>query len=324
MDAATLAVICAIACGGWLLLVSGVVVGRLRSDAGVDPGSDAPRSSDDSPRPFVPEVDGEGASRRLLEEGIRSADSDIRISAITTLGRLGQRHEWAVDALIEALTTGGEPVRVAAQLDRLAPLLGDRLIPLLAHPSDLVRFCATRLVARYPALAEPHIPELTRDASPNVRAAALETLRTTRSAEALRCSLRLLDDPHPRVRANACRTAMAIGGPRAAPFLAMRLGDESWWVREAAREALVVAGADVVTVVLPLLEAEDPDLRHAAALVLQDVGALDDLLAQDAEHRDAKRILAASTRRLRDAAASRAQLGIRLGMRPAITSEPVP
>ena len=95
MDAATLAVICAIACGGWLLLVSGVVVGRLRSDAGVEPVSDAPRSSDDSPRPFVPEVDGEGASRRLLEEGIRSADSDIRISAITTLGRLGQRHEWA-------------------------------------------------------------------------------------------------------------------------------------------------------------------------------------------------------------------------------------
>ncbi len=324
MDAAILVVICAIACGGWLLLATGVVVGRLGSDAGVGPGSDAPRPSDDSPRSLAPEGDGEDASRRLLEESIRSADSETRISAITTLGRLGQRHEWAVDALIEALTTGGEPVRVAAQLDRLAPRPGDRLIPLLAHPSDLVRFCATRLVARYPTLAETHIPELTRDPSPDVRAAALETLRTTGSAEALRCSLHLLEDPHARVRANACRTALAIGGPRAAPFLARRLGDESWWVREAARESLVAAGPDVVTAVLPLLEGEDPDLRHGAALVLQDVGALDDLLAEDVEHRDAKRILAASSRRLRDAAASRAQLGVRLGTRPAITSEPVP
>jgi HEAT repeat protein len=117
---------------------------------------------------------------------------------------------------------------------------------------------------------------------------------------------------------------MAIGGPRAAPFLALRLGDESWWVREAAREAVVGAGGDVVTVVLPLLEAEDPDLRHAAALVLQDVGALDDLLAADHGHEQAERILGAGNRRLREAAADRARRGVRLGVRPAISSEPAP
>lgn len=139
----------------------------------------------------------------------------------------------------------------------------------------------------------------------------------------MRCSLRLLDDPSARVRAGACRTAAAIGGTRAAPFLAMRLGDESWWVREAAREALVALGSEVDAFVLPLLEAEDTTLRHGAALVLQDVGALDDLLSEVHRHEEAERILGAGSQRLREAAAERARRGLRLGVRPVISSEPV-
>ena len=320
-----LAVCCAVAGGAWLLLAIGVLVGRLRPQHGTQAVSDPGRApSDPQGRASGPGLEEEEQTRSLLEHGVRSADRQVRISAITTLGRLGHRHEWAIDALIEALATGGEPVRVAAQLDRLAPRAGARLIPLLGHPSDLVRFCATRLVVRYPALARTHLPALTRDWSPNVRAAALETLRASGSGEALRCSLRLLDDPHARVRASACRTTSAIGGIRAAPFLAMRLGDESWWVREAAREALVALGPDVAAFVLHLLEAGDPTLRHGAALVLQDVGALDDLLAEDHGHEEAQRILGAGSRRLREAAADRARHGLRLGVRPAISSEPVP
>ena len=320
-----LAVCCAVAGGAWLLLAVGVLLGRLRPShrmqAGFDPST---TTSDDPARASVPWLEGDHPHRSILEQGVRSPDRQVRISAITTLGRLGHRHEWAIDALIEALATGDEPVRVAAQLDRLAPRTGARLIPLLGHPSDLVRFCATRLIARYPALTRTHLPALTHDWSPNVRAAALETLRASGSGEALRCSLRLLDDPSARVRAGACRTAAAIGGTRAAPFLAMRLGDESWWVREAAREALVALGPDVAAFVLPILDAEDPTLRHGAALVLQDVGALDDLLAEDHGHEEAGRILGAGSRRLREAAADRARRGLRLGVRPAMSSEPAP
>jgi HEAT repeat protein len=314
-----------VAGGAWLLLAIGVLVGRLRPSQRMLAGSDPSYTpSDDPSRASVPWLGGEDATRSLLEQGARSPDRQVRISAITTLGRLGHRHEWAVDALIEALATGGEPVRVAAQLDRLAPVAGARLIPLLGHPSDLVRFCATRLVVRYPALARRHLPALTHDRSPNVRAAALETLRASGSGEALRCSLRLLDDPSARVRAGACRAATAIGGTRAAPFLVTRLRDESWWVREAARDALVALGPDVAPFVLPLLEADDPTLRQGAALVLQDIGALDDLLAEDPGHEEAERILGAGSRRLREAAADRARRGLRLGVGPAISSEPAP
>lgn len=312
----TLAIGCALAAGAWLVLTIGVLVGRLRAR----PVKEAVRA--DAPpqlgwgRPEGTLATGtsEDEARSLLERGVRSAEPELRISAITALGRLGQRHEWAIDSLIEALATGVEhPVRVAAQLDRLAPRPGERLTPLLGHPSDLVRFCAVRLIARYPALARSHAPELTRDVSPNVRAAALETLRVSASAEALRCAFRLLEDPHSLVRANACRTASAIAGIRSAPFVVARLGDESWWVREAAREALVSTGRGVAPIVAPLLESDDTAVRNGAALVLQDVGVLDELLLEGAEPDAAERILAAGSRRLREAAADRARRGLRLG-----------
>jgi HEAT repeat protein len=189
------------------------------------------------------------------------------------------------------------------------------LTPLLEHPSDPVRFYAIRLLARCTTLARLHAPEVTRDPSPNVRAAALETLRASASAEALRCSLQLLDDPHSLVRAHACRTATAIGGRASVPFVAPLLADESWWVRQAAREALVAVGRDVAPGVRPLLEAGDGALRSGAALVLQDVGALDEL-REAAAVEDLARILAGGGRRLHDAAAERARRGVRLGGAP--------
>ena len=311
----TLAIICAAAGGGWLLLTLCVLVGRLRSRRGDAGGS--PLRVDDWAMPVEPHGEEDASAdetRCLLERGIRSGEPEVRISAVTALGRLARTHEWAVDCLIEALASGADhPVRVAAQLDRLAPRPGSRLTPLLGHPSDLVRFCAIRLLARYPTLARRHAPAVTWDPSPNVRAAALETLRASASHEALRCSLRLLDDPHPLVRAHACRTAAAIGGTASAAFVAALLGDESWWVREAAREALVALGPAAGPFVAPLLDAADAAAKSGAALVLQDVGALDVLVRDDAEGPDLERILAAGGTRLRDAAMERARCGVRLG-----------
>ena len=313
----TLAIMCAAAGGGWLLLSLGVLVGRLRARRTIDaPVAPAGGWRVPKDRPAFPGEIGasEKEVRSLLERGVRSAEPEVRISAVTTLGRLGDRYEWAIDGLIEALAAGVEhPVRVAAQLDRLAPRPGRRLTPLLGHPSDQVRFCAIRLLARYPALARSHAPDLTFDPSPNVRAAALETLRASASAEALRCSLRLLDDPHSMVRAHACRTASTVAGATSAPFVATLLGDESWWVREAAREALVALGREVAPFVAPLLESDDPTLRSGAALVLQDVGSVDDLLREDVETEQLERILAAGGPRLRDAARDRARQRIWLG-----------
>jgi HEAT repeat protein len=194
-------------------------------------------------------------------------------------------------------------------------------VPLLEHPSDVVRFYAVRLLARYPDLARRHVPAITRDRSPNVRAGALETLRDSGSAEALRCALVLLQDPQPFVRAHAGRTAAAIAGCSAATFVAPLLGDSSWWVREAARESLADLGPDVATAVTPLLDDDDPAVRTGAALVLQDVGALDRLVQADDgrpthDDRQLERILAAGGPRLERATSERARRNVSLGHRP--------
>jgi hypothetical protein len=313
----TLALICALAGGAWLLLAAGVLASRLRSRSPAHTDLAAItgewRLHDESNGTRSPPGASESETRMLLERGLRSDEQDVRVASITALAGLADRYEWAIDGLVEALASGLEsPVRVAAQLDRLAPRPGRRLTPLLGHPSDAVRFFAVRLLAHYPTLAELHVPDLTRDPAPKVRAAALESLRATHSAEALRCSIHLIGDPHPLVRAHAGRTAAAIAGSVSAPYIVPLLSDDSWWVREAAREALVDIGRDVVRVVEPLLESDDPALQMGAALVLQDIGMVDDLLGERSLDGEVGRIVAAGGRSLHEAATERARRGIRV------------
>lgn len=324
--ALVLVCVCALAGGCWLALAAAIPASRLwarrrrRLALAVQEGSsidDDTLVGRDGPTP-----------RALLERGLRAEERDVRVAAITSLARLAPSHEWAVDGLIEALARELEtPGRVAAELDRLAPRPGRRLVPLLEHPSDVVRFYAVRLLARYPELARRHVPSVTHDASPNVRAGALETLRESGSAEALRCALVLLRDPQPFVRAHAGRTACAIAGCSATAFVAPLLGDSSWWVREAARESLVRVGPDVAAAVTPLLEDDDPEVRTGAALVLQDVGVLDRLVrrnesSQASAASELERILEAGGPRLRRATSERARLRLSLGHRPPPRLEP--
>ena len=314
MDGRTILLVgCAVAGGGWALLALGVVAARLRRPRHRPPAALPAIGDWKLPEdPLDPAASArtheQSDARWVLERGLRSEEQDVRIASIAALGRLGDRYQWAVDCLIEGLANGVEnPVRVATQLDRLAPRPGRRLVPLLGHPAEVVRFYATRLLARYGDLARQHVPDLTRDPSPYVRAAALETLRAVSSPEALRCSLELLDDPSPRVRAHAGLTASRIAGQTSAPFIAPLLGDESWWVREAARNGLAAAGPGVVAVVAPLLEHGDPAVREGAALVLQDVGALE-VLAD----RGGGRVATVPGGRVFDAAHRRARAGRRL------------
>ena len=322
-----LVVVCALAGGAWLLLVLIMLGGRLRARTARVPvpasaGGEWQLSDEAIERAGLRSVDSE-ETRRLLARAIRSAEPEVRVAGITALGGLGERHEWAIDGLVEALVhEGDDAVKVASHLDRLAPRPGPRLPPLLGHPSGTVRFYAVRLLARYETLAARHVPAMTGDTSPNVRAAALETLRAVASGEALRCALRLLDDPSPLVRAHAARTAAAIAPQTAASFLVPLLSDRSWWVREAVREGLVAGGRGVADTIDPALESEDVTLRSGAALVLQDVGLLDELVGED-ELRRLERILDAGGRRLREAAADRARSGLRLGPAQAVGAEAV-
>lgn len=311
VDAATLAVICALVCGCWLLLAAAIPLGRLRARRRA--GRPSGDTVDDwaVPDAAVPLARDDGDTRSLLQRGLRSDEREVRVAAVTALSGLAREHEWALDGLLEALASELEtPERVATELDRLAPRPGNRLVPLLAHPSDVVRFYTVRLLARYDHLARRHVPGMTRDASANVRAAALEVLRVVPSGEAVRSALRSLDDHSPLVRAHAGRTVVAVA-PVAARYVVPLLGDRSWWVREAAREALAAVGQEVSPAVERAVQQPDDVLRSGAAIVLQDAGVIDALVGGDDPAR-LESILSAGSDRLRAAAADRARMGIAL------------
>jgi len=327
MDGRTgLVVVCAVAGGAWALLVLALLVGRARHRRRTRPLAIVTEVGEWKQPPAVTELvelgDSDGrTAESLLYESLRSEIPELRTAGVTALASLADRHDWAIDGLVEALAEASEnPVRVAGELDRLAPRPGPRLAPLVAHPNPVVRAYAVRLLSRYPALAEQHIPACTSDPSPNVRGAALETLRAVGSAAALRHALRLLEDPHPQVRAQACRTAAAVSGRASATYLVPLLADTSWWVRDAAREALVTAGDHATLAVEPVLESGDQALRSGAALVLQDIGHLDALVGDDEGGR-LERIYGAGGRRLRGAAAERARRGLVLGDGGALEAE---
>ena len=307
--------------GGWLALLAAIAVGRLRRDR-AEPAADtySPVAAARRAAPECAPTDDEEA-RALLLRGLRSGEQDVRMASVTALASLGHRYEWAVDGLIEALADDRDsPIRVASALDELAPRPGVRLVPLLRHPSVVVRFSVVRLLVRYPDLARRHVADLTRDPSHQVRAAALETLRGTTTAEAVRCATALLDDPHPLVRAQAAATAAAVTGGPCAALLVPLLGDESWAVRDATREALVAAGPDVADAMLVALDDPNDEIRSGAALVLQDVGVVDRLAHGD-RNGHLERILEAGGDRLRQAASGRARKGVALGV-PVIGAEP--
>lgn len=77
------------------------------------------------------------------------ADPDPRIAtaAVRTLGDIGD--EWAIDVLIPALRKWiGPRSRVAAELERLAPAPGEKLVSLLRDWNPAVRFWGATLRRR--------------------------------------------------------------------------------------------------------------------------------------------------------------------------------
>lgn len=319
---------CAAAAVAWLALAAATVAvrrGHTRRLAGTDPGT--ARAAAEAEARLVALVSGPLAPaggmkrahalaalartdhpgcREFFTASLQSPDPELRQAAVAGLGALGERHGWAIDALVTALTLDADtPARIASHLRRLRPRPGGRLVPLLSHPSAVVRFWALRLLADYGGLAHEQVVALTADGSADVRAAALATLRATADPDALRSALRLLDDAEPRVRAHACRAAIGIGGLAIAPFVVPHLADDSWWVREAAQESLRSLGADVAPLLVGSLEAPDPRIAEGVAVVLQDVGLVDRLVSTDEDPGLIARIFAAGGSRLRAAAEER-------------------
>ena len=244
------------------------------------------------------------ATPRLLRRLLAEPDARVTGAAIRALGDLGDR--WAVDVLVDAMCDGDAPrSRIAAELERLAPLPGPRLLDLIGHPNPSVRFWGATLLGPYPALGETQLVTLSRDPDPDVRAAAVETLGT-RSGRAVEAALLArVDDPVWFVRVHAARSAGQVLGAPAAPAIAELLSDSRWWVRTAAKDALRGIGSPAIPPLLALLGHEDAFARNGAAEILQDLGFVDELALEDPASPLLARIYAAGGVRMREAAESR-------------------
>jgi HEAT repeat protein len=319
----------AIAFVAWVTLSVLVVVGRLRYDRLYLESSDrplSPRAADRlvkraSGRPRTEwgkwrrvsalqrlEQARHPAVPRLLRRVLRDPDPTIAAAAIRTLGHVGD--EWAIELLVEALRRGdGSRSRIAAELERLAPAPGARIVPLLRDANPTVRFWGATLLRLYPELAEATLIELTWDSDPNVRAASVETLGTRHGATVATALMARLDDSEWFVRVHAARAVGHVVGADAAPSIARLLAEERWWVRTAAKDALRGMGSDAVPSLLSVLSHEDPFARNGAAEVLQDIGFVDFLALDNPSSPLLERIYAAGGERYRDAAEARLENG---------------
>jgi HEAT repeat protein len=241
---------------------------------------------------------------RLIGAVLDDADPKIAAAAITTLGDIGD--DWAVDVLVDALRRGhSQRSRIASELELLAPVPGPKLLPLLRDWDPVVRFWGATLLGPYPELGEATLIDLTWDPDPNVRAAAVETLGA-RSGPAVGAALRArLDDSEWFVRVHAARAAGHVLGADAAPSITRLLGDDRWWVRTAAKDALRGMAADAVPSLLAMLNHEDRFARNGAAEVLQDVGFVDFLVLDSPSSPLLERIYEAGGEKLRAAAEAR-------------------
>lgn len=238
--------------------------------------------------------------RRVLED----PDPRITNAAIRTLGDIGD--DWAIEILIDSLKRGhGSRSRIAAELEELAPVPGQRLVPLLRDWNPNVRFWGATLLRPYPELAESTLIELTWDPDPNVRAAVVETLGSRSGSAVATALLARLDDSEWFVRVHAARAAGHVVGAEAAPTVARLLADERWWVRTAAKDALRGMGNDAVPALLSLLAHEDRFARNGAAEVLQDIGFVDFLAHDSPGSPLLERIYAAGGEQFRTAAEAR-------------------
>ncbi len=245
------------------------------------------------------------AAPRLLRTALGDRDPRISAAAVRALGDLGD--EWAIDLLLDALREERAPrSRIAAQLERLSPVPGAVLLPLLRDKDPAVRFWGATLLAPYPELGDASLVVLTHDSDPNVRAAAVETLGGRSGDAAAAATLALLHDPVWFVRVHAARSAGRLLGAEAGPSIVRLLADSRWWVRTAAKDALRGLGPEAVSALLPMLTDNDAFARNGAAEVLQDIGFVDHLTLERPDSPLLLRIYAAGGERLRVAAEVRA------------------
>jgi hypothetical protein len=248
-----------------------------------------------------------GRLEALLEanlEGLRVADDESGPEAAGWLASWRRSQAWrsADEAFVSAMAAirrgGGSPT--AAELRQLCDLACDQFDALASgQQPHLVRGIASAAAWSPWPLVATLVHDWAESAEPALRlaavsACALHRLPMGEAAEAW------LDDPHPAVRARACRAVAECGGEAVREALAERLHDTSRAgfaaapVAESAAYALCLLADTRGIEALDALPSSDPRHRAAWAVAAPDdavIAAVERALEQRATWRDAIALL---------------------------------
>ena len=241
---------------------------------------------------------------RLIRPVLVDADPQIAAAAIRTLGDIGD--DWAIDLLLDALRRGdGSRSRVAAELERLAPAPGSKLAPVAARLEPGGSLLGRDAAAPVSGLGEATLIELTWDADPNVRAAAVETLGTRAATTSASRSSRV------STTASGSSASMRPAPPATCSGRRPRrpwraISPTSAGGCEPRRRTRCAESAPTpCRRSSSILGHEDAFARNGAAEVLQDIGFVDFLALDNPRSPLLERIYAAGGERFREAAEAR-------------------
>lgn len=192
----------------------------------------------------------------LALDHLNDPDPDVRARAISLLLRSGDFYYLTTAAgALNGMLTSGDPALRALAASVLGEMGDPRVVrtlaPHLDDPSEKVRTATTLAIAAVASASAP----------PWVRQITLESAR------------RALTDPAEAVRLAAVQVLSRLSAEEARPLLVETLRDDSFRVRESARQVLECAGMAVAADLGALLDSDDDRLRGAAVLTLLSLSA---------------------------------------------------
>lgn len=231
------------------------------------------------------------------------SDESLSVDAANALGQIGDPR--AADGLLNLIGNSDASVRQAAvsALNSLAlPAMSKRIIPLLHDSDPNVRESAVKIAGYfgYPDAAGALL-DLSDDSEERVRCAAIEHLPFVEDERVLDVLARAIKRETPTVRAAAARALANLDAPQADSYLIEALADDDVWVRYFSARALgrrrsadsvatlekvveqeqfnhvriaaldslgQIGGGRVAGIAAGLVRDDDPDLAHAAQVVL--------------------------------------------------------
>lgn len=211
----------------------------------------------------------------------REEDRDVRLAAGRALGRI--RDPRAVEPLLDALAAPESwlPARIAEVVLQFGPLAYEPLVERLQGSDNAaVRAWAAEILGDLgDTKATPSLLACLADLNDGVRARAASALGKLRDRRAVPELIRMmLADPVPYVRIQVVRALGAISDPRALHHLIDALKDGEWWVRIRVVEALEQLGEPAIEPLYMALDDPDVEVRARAALTLERLGVLDELV----------------------------------------------